>query len=281
MGHSQSGRSIRFVFNAAAQSRFQRVCLWKDFTNTYEVSVLLRPLVDSQNCDCVYCVVSIHASLHLLLQVTGWSVRWSQREETSVVWFWRGWIAWLMCTGHIPGSRVTPCLPWGRQESKPLQNFLLQEAINFKHQLIIWGVIANQIDPSFWLKCTLSLFMPNKRPLSFLPPPRSAVCLLLPHTLPSFFGYIHPIIVMGGHFLWRVEKLRFSRSGANRTTISTDSCVTVHARSSGVPADKHTSLHRASCLQNTAAVFSCVYSASAQQHFSNNSFCTWSTAARM
>lgn len=113
------------------------------------------------------------------------------------------------------------------------------------------------------------------------PPPRSAVCLLLPHTLPSFFGYIHPIIVMGGHFLWRVEKLRFSRSGANRTTISTDSCVTVHARSSGVPADKHTSLHRASCLQNTAAVFSCVYSASAQQHFSNNSFCTWSTAARM
>lgn len=117
--------------------------------------------------------------------------------------------------------------------------------------------------------------------LSAPPPFRSAVCLLLPHTLPSFFGYIHPIIVMGGHFLWRVEKLRFSRSGANRTTISTDSCVTVHARSSGVPADKHTSLHRASCLQNTAAVFSCVYSASAQQHFSNNSFCTWSTAARM
>lgn len=186
MGHSQSGRSIRFVFNAAAQSRFQRVCLWKDFTNTYEVSVLLRPLVDSQNCDCVYCVVSIHASLHLLLQVTGWSVRWSQREETSVVWFWRGWIAWLMCTGHIPGSRVTPCLPWGRQESKPLQNFLLQEAINFKHQLIIWGVIANQIDPSFWLKCTLSLFMPNKRPLSFLPPRLS---FATPH--PPFFFWLH------------------------------------------------------------------------------------------
>lgn len=181
-------------------------------------------------------------------------------------------------TSRAPGSHRA-CPEVVRSQS-PSRTFYSRKQSTSNTSWSSGGVIANQIDPSFWLKCTLSLFMPNKRPLSFLPP-RSAVCLLLPHTLPSFFGYIHPIIVMGGHFLWRVEKLRFSRSGANRTTISTDSCVTVHARSSGVPADKHTSLHRASCLQNTAAVFSCVYSASAQQHFSNNSFCTWSTAARM
>ena len=29
-------------------------------------------------------------------------------------------------------------------------------------------VIANQMDPSFWLKCTLFFFTPNKRPLPFL-----------------------------------------------------------------------------------------------------------------
>lgn len=182
-------------------------------------------------------------------------------------------------TSRAPGSHRA-CPEVVRSQS-PSRTFYSRKPINFKHQLIIWGVIANQIDPSFWLKCTLSLFMPNKRPLPFLLP--LSICSLsfaTPH--PSFFFWLHSSHNRdGGHFLWRVEKLRFSRSGANRTTISTDSCVTVHARSSGVPADKHTSLHRASCLQNTAAVFSCIYSASVPQHFPNNSFWTWSTAAHM
>lgn len=46
-----------------------------------------------------------------------------------------------------------------------------RKPINFKHRLIIWGaggVIANQMDPSFWLECTLFLFTPNKKPLPFL-----------------------------------------------------------------------------------------------------------------
>ncbi|CAJ1078600.1 Hypothetical predicted protein [Xyrichtys novacula] len=34
---------------------------------------------------------------------------------------------------------------------------------NFKQRLIIWGVIANLVKPSFYLEWTLFLFTPNKR----------------------------------------------------------------------------------------------------------------------
>lgn len=46
-----------------------------------------------------------------------------------------------------------------------------RKPINFKRRLIILGggeVIANQMDPSFSLECSLFLFTPNKKPLPFL-----------------------------------------------------------------------------------------------------------------
>lgn len=59
-----------------------------------------------------------------------------------------------------------------------------RKPINFKHRLIIWAVIANQMDPSFWLECTLFLFTPNKRPLPFLL--LFSLCNLPPPPQPSF-----------------------------------------------------------------------------------------------
>lgn len=47
-----------------------------------------------------------------------------------------------------------------------------------------WGVIADQLDPSFCLECTLFLFMSNKMPLPFLPLFLFAIC-------PPLFWGVH------------------------------------------------------------------------------------------
>lgn len=122
------GRSIRFVFNAAAR--------WKEFERIF-VSVgllvvhlrLWRPL-----CLCTSVslwlpikVICFSASSSCCGEVKGRQIDGAYRKRHLLSDVWQGWIAWLMHTGCIQGAQVMWRSPWGRQGSEPLKNFLPQQ----------------------------------------------------------------------------------------------------------------------------------------------------------
>lgn len=108
------------------------------------------------------------------------------------------WCTWG--ASRVPRS-CGACLEVGRGQS-PSRTFSPRKPINFKQGLIIWGVIANQMDPFFWLECTLS-FHAKQEATSL-----SALLFSLQFVFSPYFQLHLSHNCDGGYFLLRVEKLR-------------------------------------------------------------------------
>lgn len=181
-------------------------------------------------------------------EVKGCWVRWSQQEATSVVWCLTRMDCMTDAHGAHPGRPGHAALASRSagvratlQLSSPADS---RKPIDFKHRLIIWKGNCKSIGP---------LILVGVHPLSFHVKPEaislSAVLFLFAICLPSLlFGWIYPILV--------TKVISFCVCGETRTgqydTQIHHMCVCVCDSACmvlWVPADKHTSLHRASCLR--------------------------------
>ncbi len=189
--------------------------------------------------------------------VKGCWVRWSQQEATSVVWC----LTRMDCVtdahgvhsgfpGHATLALRSAGVRGSLELSPPTDS---RKPINFKHQLIIWGVIANQMDPSCSLKWTLFLSCWTRCHFPFCSPFLFAICLT-----PSFWLHLSSNCDEDISFcLCRNQNAAVQQGWSKHDNMIHRfiMCVTVHVWCSWVPADKHTTLHRASCLESTVAVF--------------------------
>lgn len=134
------GRSIRFVFNAAAAGKGFKKSSWMLVCFLGPVRALYSYLCLCMSLPAAASVASCGA------KVKGWWISWNRQEATSVVW--RLTRMDCMTDAHevhlgCPGQAVRSA--GVRSAPQP-----------------------NQLEPSFWLECNLSRFKSHKTPLPFL-----------------------------------------------------------------------------------------------------------------